>query len=429
MNEIISINIGQAGLQIGESFWHLIQQEHRLNDPDSPPIYQPSQSLLYETNRRMVPRQIMIDLEPSVGDQIRRGRLKNLFHPDTIITSKEDASSLFSRGYQLGHSEFLSDSLDNIRKQIEQCDSLQGFFLTFSVGGGTGSGFTSHLMKNLKNYYPKQVFKAFCVFPSLHRYSNILEPYNFILSFELLNKYLDLVTVFDNRSLYRNSDQFFEHQNTNFSEINQMIAQVISSVSVSTRFNRSRLLNLNQLQINTVPYKRLHFLSPSYVHCDPLYAGISSLADSQITNSLLAKETFFNSVQLDMGKLMACSIVFRGGFSDCEVRAHLAHLQQKRSARIVSWCPNAFHVNVNARPNLFVKSKVVSEMGQSVCSLANVSGLKKFLGVVGNDFDRLFSRRSFVHWYLGEGGYEDDFYCGREDFAFLEKDLEEAEKD
>ena len=40
-----------------------------------------------------MPRSLYIDLEPNVIDEVKAGPYRSLFHPDTLITGKEDAAS------------------------------------------------------------------------------------------------------------------------------------------------------------------------------------------------------------------------------------------------------------------------------------------------------------------------------------------------
>ena len=40
-----------------------------------------------------MPRSLYIDLEPNVVDEVRTGKYRSLFHPETMITGKEDAAS------------------------------------------------------------------------------------------------------------------------------------------------------------------------------------------------------------------------------------------------------------------------------------------------------------------------------------------------
>ena len=44
----------------------------------------------------------MLDLEPTVIDEIRTGRYRQLFHPEQLISGKEDAANNFARGHYTG---------------------------------------------------------------------------------------------------------------------------------------------------------------------------------------------------------------------------------------------------------------------------------------------------------------------------------------
>ena len=52
-----------------------------------------------------VPRCIFLDLEPTVVDEVRTGTYRQLFHPEQLISGKEDAANNFARGhYTIGES-------------------------------------------------------------------------------------------------------------------------------------------------------------------------------------------------------------------------------------------------------------------------------------------------------------------------------------
>lgn len=53
-----------------------------------------------------VPRCIFLDLEPTVVDEVRTGTYRQLFHPEQLISGKEDAANNFARGHYT--SEYLS---------------------------------------------------------------------------------------------------------------------------------------------------------------------------------------------------------------------------------------------------------------------------------------------------------------------------------
>lgn len=43
-----------------------------------------------------------MDLEPSVIDEVRTGTYRQLFHPEQLISGKEDAANNFARGHYTG---------------------------------------------------------------------------------------------------------------------------------------------------------------------------------------------------------------------------------------------------------------------------------------------------------------------------------------
>lgn len=53
-------------------------------------------------NQKYVPRALFVDLEPTVIDEVRTGEYRQLFHPEQLITGKEDAANNFARGHYTG---------------------------------------------------------------------------------------------------------------------------------------------------------------------------------------------------------------------------------------------------------------------------------------------------------------------------------------
>lgn len=49
-----------------------------------------------------------------------------------------------------------------------------------------------------------------------------------------------------------------------YSNLNRLIAQVISSLTASLRFEGALNIDINEFQVNLVPYPRIHFLLCSY---------------------------------------------------------------------------------------------------------------------------------------------------------------------
>ena len=72
-----------------------------------------------------VPRAVFVDLEPTVVDEVRTGTYRQLFHPEQLITGKEDAANNYARGHYTIGKESVDLVLDRIRKLADQCTGLQ----------------------------------------------------------------------------------------------------------------------------------------------------------------------------------------------------------------------------------------------------------------------------------------------------------------
>lgn len=60
-----------------------------------------------------------------VTDEVRTGVYRQLFHPEQLITGKEDAANNYARGHYTIGKEIVDVVLDRIRKLADQCTGLQ----------------------------------------------------------------------------------------------------------------------------------------------------------------------------------------------------------------------------------------------------------------------------------------------------------------
>ncbi|KAG5214086.1 hypothetical protein JEQ12_009872 [Ovis aries] len=174
MRECISVHVGQAGVQIGNACWELYCLEHGIQPDGQMPSDKTIgggddsfNTFFSETGAgKHVPRAVFVDLEPTVIDEVRTGTYRQLFHPEQLITGKEDAANNYARGHYTIGKELIDLVLDRIRKLADQCTGLQGFLIFHSFGGGTGSGFTSLLMERLSVDYGKKSKLEFSIYPA-----------------------------------------------------------------------------------------------------------------------------------------------------------------------------------------------------------------------------------------------------------------------
>uniref|UniRef100_A0A8C4N0E7 Uncharacterized protein n=1 Tax=Equus asinus TaxID=9793 RepID=A0A8C4N0E7_EQUAS len=122
--ECISIHVGQAGVQIGNACWELYCLEHGIQPDGQMPSDKTIgggddsfNTFFSETGAgKHVPRAVFVDLEPTVVDEVRTGTYRQLFHPEQLITGKEDAANNYARGHYTIGKEIVDLVLDRIRK-------------------------------------------------------------------------------------------------------------------------------------------------------------------------------------------------------------------------------------------------------------------------------------------------------------------------
>ncbi|XP_070768653.1 tubulin beta-5 chain isoform X8 [Enoplosus armatus] len=188
MREIVHIQAGQCGNQIGAKFWEVISDEHGI-DPTG--TYHGDSDLQLDrisvyyneaTGGKYVPRAILVDLEPGTMDSVRSGPFGQIFRPDNFVFGQSGAGNNWAKGHYTEGAELVDSVLDVVRKESESCDCLQGFQLTHSLGGGTGSGMGTLLISKIREEYPDRIMNTFSVVPSPKVSDTVVEPYNATLS-------------------------------------------------------------------------------------------------------------------------------------------------------------------------------------------------------------------------------------------------------
>jgi tubulin beta len=94
-------------------------------------------------------------------DSVRSGPFGQLFRPDNFVFGQSGAGNNWAKGHYTEGAELVDSVLDVVRKEAESCDCLQGFQLTHSLGGGTGSGMGTLLISKIREEYPDRKFNQF----------------------------------------------------------------------------------------------------------------------------------------------------------------------------------------------------------------------------------------------------------------------------
>ncbi|KRX08223.1 Tubulin/FtsZ, GTPase domain [Pseudocohnilembus persalinus] len=266
--EIITLQVGQCGNQIGMEFWKQLCKEHGISKDGILEEYATQTDdrkdvFFYQADdEHYIPRSLLIDLEPGVINSILKSDYSQLYNPENIYVSneKKGAGNNWADGYSQA-SSIHEDIIDMIDREADGSDSLEGFVMTHSIAGGTGSGLGSFLLEKLNDRFPKKIIQTYSVFQSG---DVVVSPYNSILSLKRLTLNADAVVVLDNDALERIATDRLKIQKPSVQDVNALISTVMAASTTTLRYPGYMNNDLVGLLASLVPTPRCHFLMTGY---------------------------------------------------------------------------------------------------------------------------------------------------------------------
>ncbi|KYK63775.1 putative alpha-tubulin I, partial [Toxoplasma gondii TgCatPRC2] len=260
--------------------------------------------------------------------------------------------------------------------------------------------------------------------------TSVVEPYNAVLSSHSLLEYTDVAVILDNEAVYDICRRNLDIQIPSYCDLNRIIAQVISSVTTSLRFDGALNVDMTEYQTNLVPYPRIHFLLTSYA---PLLSASKYRHEQmnvrEITVAAFEERNMMAKCCPSKGKYMACCLMYRGDVTPKDVNAAMGTIKSRRDINFVDWCPTGFKTGLNYQPPTFVPDSHLAAAPRSVCMMSNSTAIKEVIQRIDIKFDKMYSKRAFVHWFVGEGMEEGQLTEARDDLAALERDYDEVASD
>ena len=402
MREIVHIQCGQCGNQIGSKFWEVISAEHGLDQDGTYSGNNPTQlerlNVYFNeaAGGKFVPRAVLVDLEPGVIDSVRASAYGKLFRPDNFVYGQNGAGNNWAKGHYTEGADMVDAVLDIVRKEAENADCLQGFQMTHSLGGGTGSGLGTLLLTKIREDYPDRMMCTFSVVPSPKVSDTVVEPYNATLSVHQLVENADEVFCIDNEALYDICHRTLKLPSPTYGDLNQLVSAVMSGITCCLRFPGQLNSDLRKLAVNLIPFPRLHFFLVGFA---PLSSrtgiGYQSMTVNELTSQVFDAKNMMAASDPRHGKYLTASVMFRGKMSTKQVDEQMHQVQSKHSSYFVEWIPSNIKSSVCDIPPKGMK--------MSATFIGNSTSIQELFKRISDQFTAMFRRKAFLHWYIGEG--------------------------
>ena len=410
MKEILSIQIGGCGIQMGEIFWSGIADEHGL-DPtgayygDFDLQLENIHAFLREREEgNFIGRSIFVDLGSEELDYMRRTYpFRWLFSEYNIVNSDCGTCNNWAKGFYTEGGEIIDDVMDIVREEVEKCEKIEGFQISHSLGGGTGSGMGSLLISNLRQEYPSQIIQTFSVFPSplIYNYS-VVQPYNSVLALHHLIEDAHQVMVLDNQALFNILSRQLQLSAPTYRELNMLIGQAMTSITCSIRFGSWEEHNksLSYVRNNLIPFEREHFLM---LGISPLpHRGAQQYytpTTRELAEKLFDGNNTLCDVNLREGKFISAFAQFRGRghLGSTSIQQEIDNLHRLNKSYFAEYIPDSLHYS-----SCDISALAYFKMG-SAALISNSTAVQGMFNRIYHQFHTLYKRNAFFLYYENEG--------------------------
>eukprot|EP00753_Platysulcus_tardus_P020902 PLAT8461.1.p1 GENE.PLAT8461.1~~PLAT8461.1.p1 ORF type:complete len:526 (+),score=258.50 PLAT8461.1:56-1633(+) len=436
--EIVTLQVGQCGNQIGMEFWKRLCAEHGISQEGILQEYATGGTdrkdvFFYQADdEHYIPRAVLIDLEPRVVNGIMTGEYKRLYNPENVFISTEGGGA--GNNWGCGYDEGLrlqEDMLDMIDREADGSDSLEGFVMCHSIAGGTGSGLGSFLLERLNDHFPKKLIQTYSVFPNLDEPDVVVQPYNSMLTLKRLTLNADCVVVLDNTALNHIAVDRLRIENPTVSQLNSLVSTVMAASTTTLRYPGYMNNDLIGLIASLIPTPRCHFLMTGYT---PLTLGSKASAVRKtsvldVMRRLLQTKNTMVSCDMRRGRYISILNIIQGDVDPTSVHKSLQRIREKRPA-FIPWGPASIQVALSKKsPYVDTPHKVSGLM------LANHTSIAGLFESVHAQYTRLRRRKAFLDNYRkyslfeGDGGaVPDEFRSAEEVVQNLMAEYRASEK-
>ncbi|KAG2460870.1 TBG1 protein, partial [Polypterus senegalus] len=386
--EIITLQLGQCGNQIGFEFWKQLCAEHGISPEGIVEEFATEGTdrkdvFFYQADdEHYIPRAVLLDLEPRVIHTILNSPYANLYNPENIYLSEHGggAGNNWASGFSQGE-KIHEDIFDIIDREADGSDSLEGFVLCHSIAGGTGSGLGSYLLERLNDRYPKKLVQTYSVFPNQDEMSDVVvQPYNSLLTLKRLTQNADCV-----------------------------VSTIMSASTTTLRYPGYMNNDLIGLIASLIPTPRLHFLMTGYtpLTTDQSVASVRKTTVLDVMRRLLQPKNVMVSTGRDRQTnhcYIAILNIIQGEVDPTQVHKSLQRIRERKLASFIPWGPASIQVALSRRSPYLPSAHRVSGL-----MMANHTSISSLFDRTCRQYDKLRKREAFLEQFRKEDMFKDNF--------------------
>ncbi|KAJ3437923.1 tubulin gamma-2 chain [Anaeramoeba flamelloides] len=413
MREIITLQVGQCGNQIGFEFWKRLCLEHGINNEGVLEEFSTEGGdrkdvFFYQgDNKTYVPRALLLDLEPMVLEKIQTSEFAKLYNSENFKVSQEKIGAGNNWGQGYDQAEHMHEELmEMIDREAAECDSLEGFVLCHSIAGGTGSGMGSYLLERLNDYYPKKVIQTYSVFPNQKESEVVVQPYNSLLTMKRLILYADCVVVLDNTAINRIAVDQLHISDPNLTQMNSIVSTVMSASTTTLRYPGYMNNDLVGLIAGLVPTPRTHFIMTGYtpINLENTKQTIRKTSVLEVMRRLLQPKNLMVSCNTKNGCYISALNIIQGDVNSTEVHKGLQRIRERKLAEFINWGPASIQVVLSKKSPYVKTNHRVSGL-----MMANHTSITELFSNTITQYDLLRNRKAYLGQYAKTSLFEESF--------------------
>lgn len=182
----------------------------------------------------------------------------------------------------------------------------------------------------------------------------------------------DCCILLDNEAIYGICAKSLGLETANYTSLNRIVAQVVSSCTASMRFSGAINVDLMEFMTNLIPFPRIHFPICSFSPLLPKIPGsLTDISTSQITQACFQSNNQLIKCDPTKGKYICCCLLYRGDVRQTEINQAIQEIKSKKVYKFVEWSPTSYKIGMNYQPPTCVPRGDISMVNRAACMLSN----------------------------------------------------------